>query len=118
MPENVHVHETISYSLDCITNFKTNVNTISKKVYKEIFAHIIWKPINRERETLLAFKPSMQSKHLNLVCLNIRSLKNKPTSLFDFILYENLDVLALTETWLCNGDNLVLNELLHPGYDI
>ena len=32
---------------------------------------------------------------------------------------QNLDVLALTEeTWLCNGDNIVLNELLPPGYDI
>ena len=30
----------------------------------------------------------------------------------------NLDVLALTETWLCNGDNIILNELLPPGYDI
>ena len=31
---------------------------------------------------------------------------------------ENLDVLALTETWLCCCDNVVLNELLLPGYDI
>ena len=31
---------------------------------------------------------------------------------------QNLDVLALTETWLCNGDNIILNELLPPGYDI
>ena len=27
-------------------------------------------------------------------------------------------VMFLTETWLCNGDNSVLNELLPPGYDI
>ena len=27
------------------------------------------------------------------------------------------DVLALTETWLCCGDNAVLNELLPPGDD-
>ena len=60
----------------------------------------------------------MQSKHLNFVCLNIRSLKNKTTSLFEFIVSQNLDVLALTETWLCNGDNIILNELLPPGYDI
>ena len=30
----------------------------------------------------------------------------------------NLDVLALTETWLSNGDNSILNELLPPGYAI
>ena len=103
MPENVHVHEIISYSSDFITSFKTNVNTISKKVRKQIFAHRIWKPRNKERHTLL-----VQSKHLNFVCLNIRSLKNKTTSLFDFIVSHNLDVLALTETWLCNGGGVAL----------
>ena len=30
---------------------------------------------------------------------------NKTTSLFDFIVSQNLDVLALTETPLCTGDN-------------
>ena len=60
----------------------------------------------------------MQSKHLNFVWLNIRSLKNKTTSLFDFIVSQNLDVFALMETWLCNGDKVILNELLPPGYDI
>ena len=118
MPEHVHVHERISYGSDFITSFKTNVNTISKKVRKQIFAHRIWKPRNKERHTLLAVKPLVQSKHLNFVCLNIRSVKNKTTSLFDFIVSHNLDVLALTETWLCNGDNIILNELLPPGYDI
>ena len=93
MPENVHVHERLSYSSDFITSFKTNVNTISKKVRKQIFAHRIWKPRNKERHTLLAVKPLVQSKHLNFVCLNIRSLKNKTTSLFDFIVSHNLDVL-------------------------
>ena len=34
------------------------------------------------------------------------------TSLFDFTVSQNIDVLALTETWLCCGDNAVLNELL------
>ena len=60
----------------------------------------------------------MQSKCLNFVSLNIRSLKNKTTSLFDFIVSQNIDVLALTETWLCCGDNAVLNDSLSPGYDI
>ena len=113
MAENVQVHEIISYSSDC-----TNVNTISKMVRKQIFAHGIWKPRNKERNTLLTVKPSVQSKHLKFVCLNIRLLKNQTTSLFDFIVSHNLDVLALMETCLCNGDNIVLNELLPPGYDI
>ena len=31
---------------------------------------------------------------------------------------QNIDVLALTETWLCCSDNAVRNELLPSGYDI
>ena len=67
---------------------------------------------------MLTVKPLVQSKCLNFVFLNIRSLKNKTTSLFDFMVSQNIDVLALTETWLCCGDNAVLNKLLPPGYDI
>ena len=39
MPENVHVHERISYSSDFITSFKTNVNTISKRFLSK-YLHI------------------------------------------------------------------------------
>ena len=96
-----------------------NVNGISKKVCKQIFASRIWKPRSiqyRGRKTLLTVKSSVQSKCLKFVSLNIRSLENKTTSLFDLIVSQNIDVLALTETWLCCGDNAVLNELLPPGY--
>ena len=113
MPKDVH--EIISYSSDFITSIRNNVNGISKKVRKQIFASRIWKPRSiqhREKKTLLTVKSSVQSKCLNFVSLNIRSLKNKTTSLFDFIVSQNIDVLALTETWLCCGDNAVLNELL------
>ena len=104
-------------ALTLILKFRV-IPLYQKKVRKQIFAHRIWKPINKVRHTLLAVKPLVQCKHLNFVCLNIRSLKNKTTNLFDFIVSHNLDVLALTETWLCNGDNIILNELLPPGYDI
>ena len=105
-------------SLYLLSVLIVTTDTISKKVRKQIFAHRIWKPRNKESHTLLAVKPLVQSKHLNFVCLNIRSLKNKTTSLFDFLVSQNLDVIALTETWLCNGDNIILNELLPPGYDM
>ena len=94
------------------------MNTISKKVRKQIFAHRIWKPINKERHTLLAVKPLVQSKHLNFVCLNIRSLKKKLQVYLTLSCLTILMFLLLLETWLCNGDNIVLNELLPPGYDI
>ena len=76
------------------------MNGISKKVHKQIFASRIWKPRitqHRGEKIVLTVK---QSKCLNFVCFNIRSLKNEITSLFDFIVSQNIDVLALTETWL------------------
>ena len=39
MPENVHVHEGISYSLDFITSFKTNVNIYQKRFVNK-YLHI------------------------------------------------------------------------------
>lgn len=56
---------------------------------------------------------------LNLMSLNCRSVKNKTLSISDFIASQDIDILALTETWLgTNIDNQVLAELVPPGYDI
>ena len=63
MPENGHVHEIISYSSDFITSFMTNVNTISKKVRIQIFAHRFWKPRNKEIQTFLAVNPLEKIEH-------------------------------------------------------
>lgn len=35
---------------------------------------------------------------------NARSIKNKTTSLSDFVISNQLDIMALTETWLCGDD--------------
>ena len=70
MPENVHVQERISYGSDFISSFKTNVNTISKKVRKQIFAHRIWKPRNKERHTLLALIYKKDISFRNIVTTN------------------------------------------------
>ena len=71
--------------------------------------------------------------HLNfyVVCINSRryvccsecdvvsnECNEPPTCLFDFIVSQNIDVLALIETLLCCGDNDVLNEVLPSSYAI
>jgi hypothetical protein len=49
---------------------------------------------------------------VSLVSLNPRSDKNKATSINDFILSNNFDILALTETWLgTTVDKSVISEL-------
>lgn len=54
---------------------------------------------------------SNDSTKLNLVSLNARSMKNKATSLCDFLLSSHADLLAITETWLgtaVDKENLLL----------
>lgn len=56
---------------------------------------------------------------LNLVSLNARSVKNKATSLCDFLLSSHADLLAITETWLGTAvDKGVVSELTPDGYMI
>ena len=53
--------------------------------------------------------------------LNIGSLKNKTFGVYDYIVTNNLDILALTETWLFNDEqqNLIyLTELLPQIYKV
>ena len=61
---------------------------------------------------------AMQSP-LKACLLNPWSVVNKATTLHDFILEYDLDILALTETWLsgtvCDGP--VLQEMLPNGYN-
>ena len=37
---------------------------------------------------------------------------NAHSTIVSHSVFQNIDVLSLTETWLCCGDNAVLNELL------
>ena len=117
MPKDVH--EIISYSSDFITSIRNNVY---QKSFVNKYSQVEFgnpEVYNTEKKIILTVKSSVQSKCLNFVSLNIKSLKNKTTSVFDCIVSQNIDVLALAETWLCCGDNAVcLNELLPPGYDI
>ena len=56
---------------------------------------------------------------LTICCLNARSVKNKALSVADFVISRDIDVLALSETWLgTDTDNQVINELVPSGYTI
>ncbi|XP_062595717.1 uncharacterized protein LOC134257091 [Saccostrea cucullata] len=59
------------------------------------------------------------SKLFSLSSLNCRSVKNKSLSICDYILTEDLDLVALTETWLGSSvDEAVVNELKPSCYEI
>lgn len=61
----------------------------------------------------------VKAEHVSLTSLNTRSVKNKTVSINDFITDNNIDILALTETWLGTSvDKTVLSELLPKTHKI
>jgi len=55
---------------------------------------------------------------LNVHCINVRSVKNKAVSVSDLMISRDIDILALTETWLGSAiDGHVINILVPCGYE-
>ena len=66
-------------------------------------------------------KDSTVSQHLQLTLFNTRSIDNKAMYLKDFVVDHEIDLLALTETWLDSMDNQTpntINELCPSGYTL
>ena len=55
--------------------------------------------------------------YINLTLLNVRSVNNKTTLLSELIQEKQIDLFAITETLLQEGDTFVINELCPPGYN-
>ena len=50
--------------------------------------------------------------------LNVRSIVNSTELFVDTVENYNLDLVALTETWLRPNDDVILGEMCPPGYDV
>lgn len=52
--------------------------------------------------------------------LNCRSVRNKTLPIKDYVVESNLDILALTETWLSTDDtdDHVIGDLIPDGYEL
>ena len=57
---------------------------------------------------------------IRMCYINVRSVKNKTTYLFDCITSHNYDIFAICETWLNSKatNDVYINALLPPGYTI
>ena len=53
---------------------------------------------------------------LKLCSMNVRSVRNKSSSIYDFICDGKVDMCAMTETWLSDKDSAVIHEITPPGY--
>ena len=59
-----------------------------------------------------------QHAYLNVLLLNARSVRGEKTVLIsEHIMHFKADIVLLTETWLKDGDEPVMNELTPPGFD-
>ena len=60
------------------------------------------------------------SVHLNWKsgASTFRSVRKKSMAVADYVISENIDIMALTETWLGTGDDVVLRELNQTGYHL
>ena len=68
--------------------------------------------------TTLDCSPKATSRCVQLCLLNVRSIKNKTMAVKDFVVDQDIDVLALTETWLRPGniDDIEIGILCPTGY--
>jgi hypothetical protein len=57
---------------------------------------------------------------LRMACLNARSVKNKASEIAEYTVDKQIDICALTETWLSSGDRdrIVCGDILAPGYQL
>ena len=108
----------IRYSTEELLNLRRNDFKITRPVRKKLFANRIWKPrldiplqdrnqgirhsnlvICTPTTSLDNNYPSEKFDQLKLGLLNARSINNKVEEITDTIV-SNLDILAITETWL------------------
>ena len=70
------------------------------------------------KRTQTVHKPVSEVPQISLCHVNVRSVRNKTLCISDFITDHELDILALTETWLKDDskEQLVLGELLAYRY--
>lgn len=55
--------------------------------------------------------------HFTKLCtVNMRSVRNNISAFTDFALENDFDIIAIWETWLRDGDNVVISRITHNGY--
>ena len=66
-----------------------------------------------------AFRREQSTKMIMMVALNCHTVANKRLSIADLIISRDVDIMALTETWLgYDNDKQILHDLVQLGYKI
>ena len=78
-------------------------------------------PMGPNQSNLISIKwsPLPKSKSLHLAHVNARSIPNKILQFQEYILYKDVDICAITETWLKQDPNVdTVKEVPPTGYKI
>jgi exonuclease III len=120
----------ITYSSAKLKQIAAEANPrIAREVRKTLFRYKLWRPrllkpkdySNSALHTIQCAPSVTCTPHekFSMCHLNARSVNNKTHSLRDFITTNDLDLIAITETWLGRDtDDTVIAELLPPTYDL
>ena len=101
---------------------------VSRRTRKRLFELHIWRPKNdvpvlsAPHRNLVIIKPELPkkiAKNILFCSLNCQSVKNKALSLQEYIISNDFDLVALTETWPgSSSDKQCPADLLPAGYHI
>jgi len=116
------------YSADQLCALNRDDRPPPRCVRKAIFSHNLWWPKWRHASRAVFGSgtrryprgggSSTTRRDVRLGLLNARSVTRKSTAISDSVSAEQLDVLAITETWHQTADDLPLKRCAPPGYAI
>ena len=119
----------LQYSSETLRKIGVNQSISPKRVIrKALFSTRIWSrrcehPVHAATvrcDAVTTINPTVKPE-VKLVVMNARSLGNKLDYVFDHIIDNNLDIVALTETWLSNeevNNRRVVMECSTHGYTL
>ena len=53
---------------------------------------------------------------IHVYCWNARSVRNKLSSLADYVVSNDIDIMLITETWLGDEEDVLIGAMTPPGY--
>ena len=89
---------------------------ISRSLRKTLFKFNLWNPLSKDTAKVKNQVKTFAKSKCGL--LNARSINNKEDSIYELITDNDLDVLALTETWCTDNSDVSLGLVTPPGYAI
>ncbi|XP_052256472.1 uncharacterized protein LOC127861832 [Dreissena polymorpha] len=98
---------------------KVRIRDIKEVVTPKTITKTAVRNIVQIRQNTSTFSDVQGYKNLKLCSINCRSVKNKTLSICDFVLTNDYDLVALTETWLGSSvDEVCVSKLVPSGYEI